>query len=439
MTARKHIRFGFQIPARGQNKWDWRFTDAPGDASFNFSYYRSLAEKAEAAKIDFLFMNDGVVVDRSSPTHFLARFEPLTVLSGLAAATSRIGLVATANCSFSDPFNLARQFASLDVLSGGRAGWNVVTGDVAEAALNFTNLPYREHDERYQMAMEHLQVVRGLWDSWEDDAFIFDKEHNVFANTGKLHTLNHKGTFFSVRGPLPIPRSPQGQPVIFQAGISEMGRTFAGQFGEGIFSIAPTFDDAKAYREDLRARAAAFGRGDRIPLIFPATGTILGSTSDEARRKEDAYLQRPELAEALDFLAMPFLYDFSEHDPDAPFPQLPDTAGNANRGFTQMVKRVARDNGWTLRQTAMRFAAPPSSIVGTPEGIADQMQKWFEGQAVDGFMLGATGAEEFLLFTEEVLPILRKRGLFREDYEHTTLRGHLGLDVPVNQNSRSGE
>jgi FMN-dependent oxidoreductase (nitrilotriacetate monooxygenase family) len=433
MTETRNLKLGFQIPARGQNKWDWRYTEAPGDASFNFDYYRSLAEKAEAAKIDFLFMNDGVVVDRNSPTHFLARFEPLTVLSGLAALTSHIGLVATVNCSFSDPFNVARQFASLDVMSGGRAGWNVVTGDVAEAALNFSDRPYLDHDERYRMAAEHLDVVRRLWDSWEDDAFLFDKERKLFADTTKLHTLNHKGPFFSVRGPLPIPRSPQGQPVIFQAGISEMGRDFAGRFGEGIFSIAPTFDDAKAYRDDLHRRAAESGRASKKPLIFPATGTIIGSSADEALSKASAYANRPDLQEALDFLAMPFLYDFTSHDPDAPFPDLPDTAGNANRGFTQMVKRVARENGWTLRQTAMRFSAPPASIVGTPDSVADQMQQWFEGGAVDGFMLGATGAEEFLIFVDEVLPILRRRGLFRAEYHHTTLRGHLGLDFPVNR------
>jgi len=433
MNDRRQIRFGLAVPGSGINKWSWRHTSAPPDASVNFAYYRQLAQEAEAAKLDFLFMADGVIVERASPPHFLNRLEPLTALAALAAVTSKIGVVGTVATSFADPYTVARQFASLDKLSEGRAGWNLVTGDVAAAAENFTDLPYLPHDERYRVAEEHLAVVQGLWDSWEDDAFVYDKAQRIFADTSKLHTLDHRGEHFRVKGPLALQRSAQGQPVIFQAGQSEVGRDFAARHAGGIFAVGQTIENAKAYYADIKRRARAFGRSGPAPLIFPGMGAIIGGTIEEAERKLKAALEQPTLEEAIAFLSPAFNnHDFSRYDPDAPFPDV-DAGEEASRGYSETIRRVAREEGLTLRETAQRFANPQSRFVGTPETVADEVQRWFEEEAVDGFILGVSGREEFTDFLGEVLPILRRRGLFREDYEHDTLRGHLGLDIPENR------
>jgi FMN-dependent oxidoreductase (nitrilotriacetate monooxygenase family) len=429
MANARQIRFGLAVPGTGINKWAWRHNGAPPDASVNFAFYRDLTLQAEAAKVDFVFMADGVIVDRTSPPHFLNRLEPVTTLSALAGATSRIGLVATVNCSFADPYTVARQFASLDKLSGGRAGWNLVTGDVAQAAENFTGLPYLAHDERYRMAGEHLGVVQGLWDSWEDDAFVYDKVGGVFADTSKLHALDHQGEFFRVKGPLALQRSPQGQPVIFQAGQSDAGRDFAAHHAGAIFTVSQTVTDAQAFYADIARRARAFGR--RAPLILPGLEVTLGGTLEEARRNHQAILEEPTLDEAIDFLSPVFSYhDFRQYDPDAAFPDLGGIGHEASRGHSDMIKRVAREEGLTLRQTAQRFSDPQTRFVGTPETIADDLQRWFEDGAADGFILMS---REFKAVADEVLPILRRRGLFREDYEHETLRGHMGLDGPIHR------
>jgi FMN-dependent oxidoreductase (nitrilotriacetate monooxygenase family) len=436
MPAKRQLRLGTTIHGAGATKYGWRQPGLAPDASISLAHYTSVAQKAEAAKLDFVFIIDSPYITPDSAPHFLNRFEPLTVLSALATVTSRIGLVATATSSYTEPFTLARQFASLDLLSQGRAGWNVVTTGLEGAAQNYGRDKHFDHAERYRRAAEHLAVVQGLWDSWEDDAFVYDRESGVFFDKAKLHTLNHKGEFFSVKGPLNIRRSPQGQPVIFQAGGSDAGRNLAARTANAIFAGLETLEETQEFYADIKRRASAFGRSGNEPLVFPGIAPIIGSTDEEAERIYRELSELVTLEDALVQLGRPFAYyDFSKHDLDAPFPDLGDIGANAYRSHSDRIKRVAREQRLTLRQTALRFATPRGSFVGSPEKIADIAQHWFENGAADGFILGVGIAESLDIFLEHVVPILQKRGLFRSEYEHTTLRGHLGLPFAENRHT----
>jgi FMN-dependent oxidoreductase (nitrilotriacetate monooxygenase family) len=383
-----------------------------------------------------VFIVDSPYITPDSAPHFLNRFEPLTILSALSTVTTHVGLVATATSSYTEPYTLARQFGSLDLLSKGRAGWNVVTTGLEGAAQNYGRDKHFDHDVRYRRAEEHLNVVQGLWDSWEDDAFVYDKARGQFYDKSKLHTLNHKGEFFSVKGPLNIRRSQQGQPVIFQAGGSESGRNLAAKTADGIFAGLETFKETQEFYADVKRRAAAFGRGENQPLVFPGIAPIIGSTDEEAERKYKELADLVTLEDALVQLGRPFTYhDFLKYDLDAPFPDLGDVGSNSYRSHSDRIKRIAREEGLTLRQTALRFATPRGAFVGSPEKIADIAQHWFENGAADGFILGVGIAESLDIFIDHVVPILQKRGLFRTEYEHATLRGHLGLGFAENRYS----
>lgn len=434
MTAKRQLRLGTTIHGAGATKYGWRQPGVAPDASISLAHYTSVTQKAEAAKLDFVFIVDSPYITPDSAPHFLNRFEPLTVLSALAAVTSRVGLVATATSSYTEPFTLARQFASLDLLSGGRAGWNVVTTGLEGAAQNYGRDKHFEHAERYRRAAEHLAVVQGLWDSWEDDAFVYDKANGVFFDKSKLHTLNHKGEFFAVKGPLNIRRSAQGQPVIFQAGGSDAGRDLAARTANAIFAGLETLEETQEFYSDIKRRAAAFGRSGNEPLVFPGIAPIIGGTDAEAERIYRELAELVTLEDALVQLGRPFAYyNFSRHDRDAPFPDLGDIGANAYRSHSERIKRTAREQRLTLRETALRFATPRGSFVGSPEKIADIAQHWFENGAADGFILGVGIAESLDAFLDHVVPILQKRGLFRSDYEHETLRGHLGLPFAANR------
>jgi FMN-dependent oxidoreductase (nitrilotriacetate monooxygenase family) len=436
MPAKRQLRLGTTIHGAGATKYGWRQPGVPPDASISLAHYTGVAQKAEAAKLDFVFIVDSPYITADSAPHFLNRFEPLTVLSALATVTSRIGLVATATSSYTEPFTLARQFASLDLLSGGRAGWNVVTTGLEGAAQNYGRDKHFDHAERYRRAAEHLEVVQGLWDSWEDDAFVYDKSTGVFFDKQKLHTLNHKGEFFAVKGPLNIRRSAQGQPVIFQAGGSDAGRDLAARTAHGIFAGLESFEETKEFYTDIKRRAAAFGRSGQEPLVFPGIAPIIGSTDAEAERLYRDLSELVTLEDALVQLGRPFAYyDFSRHDLDAPFPDLGDIGANAYRSHSDRIKRIAREQNLTLRETALRFATPRGAFVGSPEKIADIAQHWFENGAADGFILGVGVAESLDIFLEHVVPILQKRGLFRTDYEEDTLRGHLGIPFAENRHA----
>lgn len=434
MSREGQLKLGTSLHGVGSSVSGWRHPDLPADASINIDFYIQQAKRAEAGKLDFVFIADGLHITEQSIPHFLNRFEPLTVLSALAASTRNIGLAGTLSTSYREPFTVARQFASLDHLSGGRAAWNVVTSPSEGVADNFNKGGHPDHETRYRMAEEYVEVTRGLWDSWEDDALIRDKESGVFFDPEKLHKLNHKGEFYQVAGPLNIARSKQGHPVIFQAGASESGRNFAASTADAVFVHGNSLEEAKALYDDLKQRAVSHGRKREDILILPGIAPIVGHSDEEAQRKYDEVVRLGSVEDAVQYLSRYFDYhDFTQYALDERFPDLGDFGSNGFRSLTDQIKRDAKEQGLTLREVALHVAQPRPLFFGTPETIADRMQLWFEQQAVDGFIILPTVPNGLEDFVELVVPVLQQRGLFRTEYEHDTLRGNLGLKVPVNR------
>ena len=433
-SAKRQLKLGHIITGAGQTWTDWRHPDAVPGGSTHFPLYRERAQLAEQGKLDFVFIADSLFITERSSPHYLNRFEPLTLLSALAAVTSHIGLVATITASYTEPFNLARQVASLDHISGGRAAWNVVTSWLDGTASNFSKTEHLAHDERYVRAEEFLQVVRGLWDSWEDDALVHDKASGVFFDPKKLHALDHVGKYFQVKGPLNIARSRQGQPVIFQAGSSEAGRNFAAKNADAVFVNLESVEEGRTYYRDVKARVARFGRDTGTVSILPGASTVVGSTEVEAERLLKERQDLVSVEAALRMLGRSFNdYDFTQHDLDGPFPHSLEQAGlNSSQGAVLKVTQAARAEHLSLREVALRFATPRTGFVGTPEQVADKFQEWLETGGADGFVLNQSLPGQFRTFVEQVIPILQKRGLFREDYAGSTLRRHLGLATPEN-------
>jgi len=432
--ARKKIKFGALIHGVGGNIAGWRHPEVQTDASVSFPFYKEQAKVAESGKFDLVFIADGLYITEKSIPHFLNRFEPLTLLSALAGVTNDIGLVGTLSTSYSEPFTVARQFSSLDHLSGGRAGWNLVTSPLEGSAKNFGKPDHPTHDERYKIAEEHLEVTRGLWDSWEDDAFVRDKASGVFFDPSKLHRLNHKGEYFSVQGPLNIGRSKQGQPVVFQAGSSESGKNLAAKGADAVFTGHETLEEARAFYEDVKKRAVAYGRSEDDIVILPGIAPIIGRTPEEAERKYEEIAGLVSIENALDYLGRYFEHhDFSQYPLDEPFPELGDLGSNSFRSGTDKIKKQAREQGLTLRQVALRSATPRGQFVGTPEHVANLIQQWHEERGADGFIVHAQLPSGLRDFVELVVPILQERGVYRTEYEADTLRGNLGLPVPENR------
>ncbi|GBF78434.1 LLM class flavin-dependent oxidoreductase [Paenibacillus sp. 598K] len=437
MANRKQIKFGAIIHGVGGNIAGWRHPEVPSDASVSLDFYKRQAITAERGKFDLVFIADGLYINERSIPHFLNRFEPLTILSALASVTSRIGLVGTLSTSYSEPFNVARQFASLDHISGGRAGWNVVTSPLEGSAGNFGREHHPTHGERYEIAEEYIEVVRGLWDSWEDDAFVRDKASGVFFDPAKLHALNHKGKHFSVTGPLNIARSRQGQPVIFQAGSSESGKQLAAQSADAVFTGHESIEEAQAFYRDVKQRAVAAGRSADDIAILPGIGPIIGRTPEEAEAKYQELAALVTIDKALHYLGRFFEHhDFTQYPLDEPFPELGDLGSNSFRSGTDKIKQQAREHGLTLRQVALQSATPRSPFIGTPEQIADRIQQWHEQEAADGFIVHTHIPSGLNDFVDHVVPILQARGLYRTDYESDTLRGNLGVPVPANRYAR---
>lgn len=436
--ARRQLKMGFILHGVGRGWGDWRHPDTPIDASISFPFYKRQARAAEAGKFDFLFVADSVYITAKSSPHYLNRFEPLTILSALAGATDHIGLVGTLTVTYSEPFNVARQFASLDHISGGRAGWNVVTSWLEGSAVNFSKTEHMAHGERYQMAGEYLDVVQGLWDSWEDDALVGDKASGVFVDPAKLHTLDHQGRYFQVKGPLNISRSAQGQPVIFQAGASEDGRNFAAGRSDAIFCHQETLAAAQEYYRDVKRRAAGFGRDPDKLAILPSCRPLVAESEAEVDRLYQQFAALTSIENALSMLGRPFNdYDFSAHDLDAPFPDVAAHGANSNQSSSQKVIDAAREGSLTLRQVALRFATPRTEFIGTPDQVADALQRWLDERGADGFVIFESLPHQLEAFVALVVPILQARGIWRNDYQGTTLRQHLGLDFPVNRHSKA--
>ena len=423
------MRLGSFLSGTGSNMGSWRHPNAIADGAVNFSHYLDMTRRAEAAKLDFVFFGDGLYISEKSHPNFLTRFEPLTLLAALAPATTHIGLVATLSTTYSEPFTVARQFGTIDLLSNGRAGWNIVTSPLAGSAHNYGTSTHPEHDDRYRMAAEHLDVTEGLWKSWEADAFVRDRASGRFIDPKKLHRLDHKGEFYSVAGPLNLTPSQQGQPVLFQAGASEAGRDFASQRADAIFAVQGNLKSAVRFREDIHQRAVKHGRVPESLVVLQGIGPIVGRTREEAEEKYRAIAALVDIDVALDYLGRFFEdIDWSGFSLDAPFPELGDRGRGGWQSTTDNIKRHAKKAGLTLREVAQNATTPHHAFIGTPAHIANQMQQWFEAEACDGFMIDGPVLPEGLTdFTDEVIPLLVERGLFRSEYESETLRENLGL------------
>jgi FMN-dependent oxidoreductase (nitrilotriacetate monooxygenase family) len=439
--ARRQMSLNLFIYPCGHHEAAWRYRGADPDRVLDIAYYQDLARHAEREKMDAVFFADGPSL--ADNIRYAARFriEPLTWMSGIAAVTRHIGLIGTASTTYTEPYNLARQFASLDHLSKGRAGWNIVTTSAPDAAHNFGLGDHPVHAERYERAHEFVDVVTQLWDSWEDAALVADPGSGVYADNDLIHRIDHEGRHFAVRGPLNTPRSPQGRPVYVQAGSSEDGRSFAARYAEAVFTAHQTLDSGRQFYADIKARARHLGRNPDRLKVLPGISPFLGSTTAEAQalHEELNHLTQPDYS--LDVLWRLTGLDLSSYDLDGPFPRhLLDGSGERGRSsrFQVVVDIVEREQP-TLRQLMHRLAGARGHrvVVGTPEYVADQMQTWFESGAADGFNVmppWLTGG--FEVFADEVLPILRRRGLFRHDYTGSTLRDHYGLDRPASQHTR---
>lgn len=442
-TRRSPIRFGAVLTGVGGpgHVNTWLDPEIPGDASISIGWYIDQAQRAEAARYDLVFIVDSQFITADSPPHYLNRLEPLTLLSALAVTTKHIGLVGTLSTSYNDPFHTARRLASLDLISGGRAGWNVVTTGDAGTAANFSQDEHFDYETRYARALEFVRVAQGLWDSYEDDAFPRDRTTATFLDPTKQHPLNHRGRFFSVAGPLNLSRSPQGQPVIFQAGDSEPGRDLGAEIGEGIFTHAASLEQAVAFRSELRRRAAAKGRDPDHLVVMPGVAVYVGDTDAEARDIErELQCADTSFDRALAEFGRPFgWHDFRAYDLDAPFPV--EALTYAERSFFTQAKRItdlATERGLSLRQTVEVVSSPkPSPFAGSPVTVADELGRWFEAGGVDGYNIHFGHPDQTRRFNEQVLPILRERGLARSTYDGSTLRDNLGLPFVENRYARA--
>jgi FMN-dependent oxidoreductase (nitrilotriacetate monooxygenase family) len=416
----------------------WRYPGAYPDANFNFAHLKRFAQTLERGRFDAFFMADHLAVlnmpmEALKRSHTVTSFEPFTLLSALAGATERIGLIATASTTFDEPFHIARRFASLDHISGGRAGWNIVTTSNPDAAQNFGLEDHVEHDERYRRAREFFDVVTGLWDSFADDAFIRDVGSGIFFDPDRMHVLNHKGEHLSVRGPLNIARPVQGWPVIVQAGASDAGRQLAAETAEVVFAAQGNLAAGQRFYADVKGRMQKLGRPRDHLKILPGAFVVVGETVEEARRKRAHLDSLVHYDSAIASLSIAIGHDASRFDPDGPLPDIPET--NASKSGRERVIELATRERLSVRQLAQRLGGYGGlAFVGTPSTIADEMEEWLLSDGSDGFNVMfpylPKGLEDFV---DGVVPELQRRGLFRRDYEGRTLRENLGLPRPENR------
>jgi FMN-dependent oxidoreductase (nitrilotriacetate monooxygenase family) len=438
MPDRRQLRLGAFMRPVSIHTAAWRYPGAYPDANFNFAHLKRFAQTLERGKFDAFFMADHLAL-LNMPMSALMRsatvtsFDPPTLLPALAVVTERLGLIATASTTFDQPYHIARRFASLDHLSGGRAGWNVVTTSNPDAALNFGFDDQMEHDERYRRAREFVDVVTGLWDSWADDAFVRDVENGVYFNPDRLHVLNHKGRYLSVRGPLNVARPIQGWPVIVQAGASEAGRQLAAETAEVIFAAGGPLPDAQRFYADVKGRMDKLGRSRDHLKILPGALVVVGDTVEEARRKRLHLDSLVHYDSAIASLSIALGTDASRFNPDGPLPEIPET--NQSKSGRERAIALARRENLTVRQLAQRLGGyAGAAMVGTPQTIADTMQEWLETEGSDGFNVMFPYLPEGLDdFVNRVVPELQRRGIFRKEYEGRTLRENLGLSRPANR------
>ncbi|KAI1404367.1 monooxygenase [Hypoxylon fuscum] len=438
-TKKKQIHLGAFMRPVSLHTGAWRYPGAYPDANFNFQHIKSFAQKLEAAKFDAFFMADHLAVlnmpiEALRRSHTVTSFEPFTLLSSLAAVTDRIGLVATASTTYDQPYHIARRFASLDHISGGRAGWNIVTTANPDSAHNFGQEEHKEHGERYARAREFYDVVTGLWDSFAEDAFVRDVESGIYFNPERMHVLDHHGPELNVRGPLNIARPPQGWPVIVQAGQSEPGRQLAAETAEVVFCAPRNLEAGKEFFKDIKGRLAAVGREPDDMKLLPAAFIVIGDTVEEAQAKRLKLDSLVHYDSSIASLSIALGYDVANLDPDKPLPtDLPET--NASKTGREGVFKLAAAEGLTVRQLAQRYGGYSGlAFVGTAETVADEMEQWIVQEGSDGFNVAfpflPQGLDDVV---DRLVPELQQRGLFRKDYEGATLRDHLGLKRPTNK------
>lgn len=433
----RQLHFNVFILPRGHHEAAWRHPESAKLPESDIGVYQWVANTAEKGLLDSVFIADGLALTPDYERAPISWTEPLTALGALASTTKNIGLIATASTSYTEPFNLARQFASIDHISAGRVGWNIVTTWQADAAKNYGGGTMVGHGERYARAEEYLQAIKGLWNGWADDAVINDPATGAYLNMDRIRPVNHQSEHYSVAGPLNLPRGPQGHPVLVQAGSSPSGRQFAARHAEAIFNVSAKKSTAQEFYKDIKAKITAAGRRPEQTHVLPGLSTIIGGTEQEAQRKAD------ELGELIDIevgrrrLSNRFGgHDFTHLPVDEPlsvddFPD-PSTVETV-RSRTEVMVDLVRKERLTLRQLLTRMAQARGhlNVIGTPEQCADLIEDWFKDGAADGFNLMPPLMPVMLVdFIEQVVPILQKRGLFRTSYEGTTLRDHYGLDRP---------
>ncbi|MFI7670191.1 LLM class flavin-dependent oxidoreductase [Nocardia sp. NPDC049526] len=431
---RKQFHLNAFLMGVGHHEAAWRHPRTEERRVLDVRHFQELGRIAERGKLDSVFFADGLAVGPRIKRNTLAIFEPVTLLAAIAAATERVGLIATASTTYNEPFNLARKFASLDHISSGRAGWNIVTSGNEDEAFNFGFDAIPEHARRYERAQEFVDVAVRLWDSWESSAIVLDPDEGIFADPDKVHTIDYASDRFRVRGPLNSPRSPQGRPLLVQAGSSESGKDFAAHYAEAVFTAQRSLAEGQAFYRDLKARLPKYGRSADELKVLPGLVPFIADTREEALALEQEFTDLISPDYALRQLSALLGVDLTEYALDAPLPPLPaesEIEGGKSR-FT-LVKELAERENLTVRQLIGKLGGGRGhrTFAGTPTDIADELQSWFENGAADGFNIMPPylpgGLEDFV---DRVVPILQERGLFRTDYTATTLRGHYGL-APV--------
>ena len=438
MSTKRKLHFNAFMRPATIHTGGWRYPGGFADANFNLNHIIRFIQKLEEGKFDTFFMADHLAL-LNMPIEALKRsatptsFEPMTLLSALAMVTEKIGLVATSSTTYDAPYHVARRFASLDHISGGRSGWNIVTTANPNASRNFGIEFQMEHDERYSRAKEFYDVVTGLWDSWEDDAFVRNQKTGIFFDTEKMHILNHQGKYLKSRGPLNIARPIQGWPVIVQAGASNAGRQLAAETAEVVFTSQPTIDHAREFYSDVKGRMKQIGRNPSHMHILPACMVIIANSLEDAKERRAKLDSLVHFESAIASLSIALGTDASVFDPEEMLPDIPET--NAGQSSREKAIRLAKEEGLTVRQLAQRIGGHSSlCLMGPPELVADQMEEWLSNGGADGFTIQfpylPQGLDDFV---EKLVPILQKKGIYREDYEGNTLRENLGLPRPKNQ------
>jgi len=440
-TKHRLMRLGAFVHETGQHVAAWRHPGSHMHTGASFAEMVETAQLAERGKFDFLFLADSAAVstsgspDQRSRMGKVVKFEPMTIVSALAAVTRHLGLVVTSTTTFNEPYTLARQFASLDQISGGRSGWNLVTSNNEGDALNYSREQHMAHADRYERAIEFADVVTGLWDSWDADAFVRDRDSGINFDPAKQHVLNHKGKHFQVKGPLNVPCSPQGRPVLVQAGASGTGRDVAARLAEIVFTAQTTFDQGKEFYTDVRARLAKFGRAQEEVLVMPGFYPVVAATQAEAQDKYNtlqSLIQEPVGIAILEHTIG--VKGLDKYPLDGPIPEMGDTNGPLSR--QRLLLEQGRRDKLTLWQLCLANAGPRGHVlsIGTPSQVADEMEHWFKDGAADGFnVMPAWLPGSLTDFVDLVIPELQRRGLFRTEYEAMTLRENLGLPMPVSR------